>query len=265
YEPEFDESGTVVGFVAAIQNVSDRRHVEEQLRERDRRKDEFLATLAHELRNPLAPMRYALQLFKTGGDRADLMRAHGVLDRQLRQLVKLIDDLLDVSRITRGRLEINADIIELKDVIAAAVEATPFATESTRQSLTLSLPDDPVYLRGDAMRLAQVFLNLLNNAAKYTPPEGRVDLSATVADGEVSIAVSDSGVGIPPAMRARVFDMFVQIDSARDQVQGGLGIGLTLVRQLVELHSGTIEAYSDGENCGSRFVVTLPVTTSPAE
>ena len=265
YEPEFDESETVVGFVAAIQNVSDRRQIEEQLRERDRRKDEFLATLAHELRNPLAPMRYALQLFKAGGDPADVMRGHGVLDRQLRQLVKLIDDLLDVSRITRGRLAINADIIELKDVIAAAVEATPFATESTRQSLTVSLPDDPVYLRGDAMRLAQVFLNLLNNAAKYTPPEGRVDLSATVADGEVAIAVSDSGVGIPPAMLGRVFDMFVQIDSARDQVQGGLGIGLTLVRQLVELHSGTIEAYSDGENRGSRFVVTLPLATPPGQ
>jgi PAS domain S-box-containing protein len=259
YEPEIDETGAVVGFVGAIQNVSDRRQIEEQLRERDRRKDEFLATLAHELRNPLAPMRYALQLLKMGAQPEDLMRAHGVLDRQLRQLVKLIDDLLDVSRITRGRLEISTDVIELKDVIAAAVEATPFATEAARQTLTVSLPDDAVYIRGDALRLAQVFLNLLHNAAKYTPAGGRVDLTATVADAEVSITVSDNGVGIPAPMLERVFDMFVQIDSARDQVQGGLGIGLTLVRQLVELHSGTIAAYSDGENRGSRFVVTLPI------
>jgi PAS domain S-box-containing protein len=263
YEPELDDTGTVVGFVAAIQNVSDRRKVEEELRERDRRKDEFLATLAHELRNPLAPMRYALELFRAGGDPADLMRAHGVLDRQLRQLVKLIDDLLDVSRITRGRLEINTDLIELREVIAAAVEATPFATEAARQTLTVSLPDEPVYLRGDNMRLAQVFLNLLNNAAKYTPAGGHVELSAAAADGDVTITVSDSGVGIPHAMLGRIFDMFVQVDSTREQVQGGLGIGLTLVRQLIELHGGTIEAHSEGENRGSRFVVRLPVAPAP--
>jgi PAS domain S-box-containing protein len=263
YEPELDDAGNVVGFVAAIQNVSDRRKIEEELRERDRRKDEFLATLAHELRNPLAPMRYALELFRAGGDPADLMRAHGVLDRQLRQLVKLIDDLLDVSRITRGRLEIDTDIIELRQVIAAAVEATPFATDTARQTLTVSLPDDTVHLRGDSMRLAQVFLNLLNNAAKYTPPGGHVELSATAADGEVTITVSDSGVGIPSAMLGRIFDMFVQVDSTREQVQGGLGIGLTLVRQLIELHGGTIEAHSDGENRGSRFIVRLPVAAAP--
>ena len=210
-------------------------------------------------------MRYALQLFKAGGDPDDLLRAHGVLERQLRQLVKLIDDLLDVSRITRGRLEIDTDIIELKDVIAAAVEATSFATDAARQTLTVTLPDEPVHIRGDALRLAQVFLNLLNNAAKYTPPGGRVELSATLADGEVSISVSDNGVGIPSAMLGRVFDMFVQIDSSRDRVQEGLGIGLTLVRQLVELHSGTIAAYSEGENRGSRFVVTLPVANPPVQ
>ena len=169
-----------------------------------------------------------------------------------------------MSRITRGRLGISTELIELKDVIAAAVEASPFATNPGRHTLTISLPDEPVHIRGDVLRLAQVFFNLLNNAAKYTPQGGSVDVTAAVADGEVSIAVSDNGVGIPPAMLKQVFDMFVQIDSTRDQVQGGLGIGLTLVRQLVELHDGTVEAHSQGENSGSCFVVKLPVAAVAA-
>ena len=262
----FDSADRPVRFDGATVDITNIKQAEAQLLERDRRKDEFLATLAHELRNPLAPMRFALHLIGSGTQSPDAVaRAHAVLERQFRQLVKLVDDLLDLSRITRGRLSIEKRPVQLADVLAAALEATPFGTNSAEQKLSISVPEEPVYVAADPLRLAQVFLNLLNNSARYTPAGGHVELSARVSDGSVIVSVADDGIGIAPSMLPRVFDMFMQVDTAADQTHGGLGIGLTLVRQLVELHGGRIEAHSDGAGRGSRFVVTLPVAGAAAQ
>jgi PAS domain S-box-containing protein len=262
----FDGADRPIHFDGATVDITNIKEAEAQLLERDRRKDEFLATLAHELRNPLAPMRFALHLIGSGDQAPDTVaRAHAVLERQFRQLVKLVDDLLDVSRITRGRLSIEKRPVPLAEVLTAALEATPFGTNSAQQELSISLPQEPVYVAADPIRLAQVFLNLLNNAAKYTPAGGHVELSARVSDGAVAVSITDDGIGIAPSMLPRIFDMFMQVDLAADQTHGGLGIGLTLVRQLVELHGGRIEAHSDGVGRGSRFVVTLPVAGASAQ
>ena len=259
YEPEVNDAGEVVGFVAAIVNVSDRHRAEEALREADRRKDAFLAMLAHELRNPLAAMRNATHLLSTrGADAATTRRAGTIIDRQLKQLARIVDDLLDVSRITRGQLTLRTARVRLADVVATALEATAFATAAASQNLAVSLPDQPVFLDADAERLSQVLTNLLTNATKYTPPGGRISLSATATRDGVTIVVSDTGAGIPQDMLEDVFGMFTQVDSSRDQGHGGLGIGLTLVRWLVELHGGTVKAESEGPNKGSRFTIRLP-------
>jgi PAS domain S-box-containing protein len=259
YEPELDDAGRVIGYVAAIINVSDRRQAEEALREADRRKDAFLATLAHELRNPLAAMRNAVQLITSpAADAAKTERAGAIIDRQLHQLVRLVDDLLDVSRITRGQLQLRRGRAELAKVVTTAVESTVLAASSASHALTVTLPDEPIYLDADAERLSQVFSNLLTNATKYTPPGGRIAVTAELTGETVTIAVSDTGVGIPAEMLENVFGMFTQVEQSRDQAYGGLGIGLTLVRFLVELHGGTVTAHSDGIGHGSRFIVRLP-------
>ena len=259
YEPELNESGNVIGYVAAIINVSDRHRAEEALREADRRKDAFLATLAHELRNPLAAMRNAVDLLRMRQATAAIgERTAAILDRQLKQLTRVVDDLLDVSRITRGLLQLRVARAELANIVETAVEATAFATASAAQTLTVSLPDEPVFLDADPERLSQVLTNLLSNATKYTPPGGQIVLTAAADDDNVKITVSDSGVGIPADMLECVFGMFTQVDSARDLAYGGLGIGLTLVRSLVELHGGSVHAESEGLGRGSRFVIWLP-------
>jgi len=243
----------------------------------DRRKDEFLATLAHELRNPLAPIRTGLDILRlSGDDRAAAERARGVMERQLKQMVRLVDDLLDVSSINTGKLAIRHEQVELHAVVANALEiARPFIDQQGH-ALTVTLPPQPVYLQGDATRLAQVLSNLLNNAAKYTDRGGRLALAADVDAVAVAVAVAeasygqrlrirvtDNGIGIAPVMLPQIFDMFVQADASLERTTAGLGVGLSLARRLVELHGGTIEAASGGPGTGSAFTVTLPVLTAP--
>jgi signal transduction histidine kinase/CheY-like chemotaxis protein len=237
----------------------------ERLKEADRRKDEFLAMLAHELRNPLAPIRNGLQiLHSVEGDHTVERQTRAMMDRQVRHLARLVDDLLDVSRITRGRVDLRIERIDLNDVLSQAVEAARPAIDLRRHTLSVTGPGRPVWVEGDFTRLAQVIGNLLNNAAKYTDEGGRVDVvlckqCAGSTAGTAELRVRDSGIGIAPDMLPRVFDLFTQVDRTLDRSQGGLGIGLTLVKQLVELHDGTVEARSDGLGRGSEFVVRLPL------
>jgi PAS domain S-box-containing protein len=236
------------------------------LKEQDRRKDVFLATLAHELRNPLAPIRNGLQLIRMAGASGTIEQARSMMERQLTQLVRLVDDLLDMSRVTSGKLELRRERIELRAVIDAAVETSHPALEQAGHELTLSLPDESIFVNGDHTRLAQVLSNLLNNSAKYTPDGGHVRLAAS-REGETAIvSVSDDGVGIPPTMLGRVFEMFMQVDRTLERSSGGLGIGLSLVKGLVEMHGGSIEVQSAGEGRGSVFTVRLPMSpAAPAE
>ncbi|MEO5761309.1 MAG: ATP-binding protein [Vicinamibacteria bacterium] len=222
-------------------------------------KDEFLAMLAHELRNPLAPIRTGLQVLKLSpqGEIAD--RAREMMDRQLTQLIRLIDDLLDVSRVSRGKIELKREPLDLKSIIGLAIETSVPLIEAGRHELVVHLPKEPVPVQADAIRMAQVFSNLLNNAAKYTPDGGRIELLAKLGVGEVEIRVKDNGVGIPREMVPEVFEMFSQVGRNLDRAQGGLGIGLTLVRRLIEMHGGQVKAESSGMGEGSVFTVTMPL------
>ena len=241
-----------------------RHRAEEALLLADRRKDEFLATLAHELRNPLAPIRTGLDILRIrSGDAQATQRATDIMERQLRQMVRLVDDLLDVSRINTGKFAIKMGRVELKAVVNDALEVVRSYIELHGHELVIDLPDRPVFLNGDATRLAQILSNLLNNAAKYTNRGGRVSLSAKVEDRNLIVSVSDNGIGIAPDMLHQVFEMFVQVDSTLERTNAGLGVGLSLARRLVELHSGTIEAYSPGINRGSEFIVKLPIVVDP--
>jgi signal transduction histidine kinase/DNA-binding response OmpR family regulator len=227
----------------------------------DRRKDEFLAMLAHELRNPLAPILTAMGLAReVGASDVRLQRAHDVVERQARHMVRLVDDLLDVSRITRGRVELRREAVELKQVVENAVQTSLPFLEQRRHRVEVDLPDTDIPLDADPARLEQVVTNLLNNAARYTPPGGRVKVGLRVEGEEAVVAVRDSGQGIPPEMLRRVFDLFVQVNPGLDRAQGGLGLGLTLVKNLVELHGGSVAAHSDGPSRGSEFQVRLPIT-----
>ena len=235
------------------------------LREADRRKDEFLATLAHELRNPLAPISNALQIMRlAGASGAAAEQVRTMMERQLTQMVRLVDDLLDVSRITRGKIELRKERVELAAVVQSAVETCRPLIEAAGHELTLTLPPEPISLDADLIRLAQVFSNLLNNAAKYTEQGGHIWLTAERHGGEVMVKVRDTGLGIPTDMLPRTFDMFTQVDRALERSQGGLGIGLTLVKRLVEMHGGSVEARSDGPGKGSEFIVRLPVAVASA-
>jgi signal transduction histidine kinase len=230
------------------------------LREADRRKDEFLAALAHELRNPLAALHAAAEVFRLKTPPgAGLEGPQGVILRQLRQMTRLVDDLLDVSRITRDKLMLQPKRIDLGAIISAAVETSKPIIEQRRHALTVQLPSDPVFLLADQVRLAQVFSNLLDNAAKYTEPGGRIELVAEQTNGDVSVRVTDSGIGISAEMQVHIFDLFMQADKSPDRARGGLGIGLTLVRRLVEMHGGSVKALSEGAGQGSQFEVRLPI------
>lgn len=240
--------------------VRERAQVEAALREVDRRKNEFIATLAHELRNPLAPLRNAVEVLALGGTNpATTPMALGIMERQLKQMVRLIDDLLDLSRITQGKLELRSQPMPLADAIDSAIEAVRPVLEARGHTLSVSVPNDPVYLDGDLTRLAQVFLNLLNNSAKYMEPGGLIRLTVERADGAVAVTVVDNGIGIPPDQLDSVFEPFTQVDQSLERTQGGLGIGLTLVQRLVLLHGGRVEARSAGLGYGATFTVTLPV------
>jgi len=230
------------------------------LEEADRRKDEFLAVLAHELRNPLAPIRSAVQILRSAETTgADPRPARDVIDRQVRQMARLIDDLLDVSRISRGRIELRREPVDLAAVVRSALETSLPLVESCGHRLDVSLPSGRVPLEADPTRLAQVFSNLLNNAAKFTERGGHISLTAERVDGQAVVRVTDSGIGISPAQLPQLFKMFSQADSSLERTRGGLGIGLELARRLVEMHGGTVEAASGGLGRGSEFVVRLPI------
>lgn len=237
----------------------ERRKVERELREAHRRKDEFLATLAHELRGPLAPVVNGLQVLqRAGGDPQVAERVHSMIERQVRHLARLVDDLMDVSRITRGKVELRRQPVALAHVVRVAVETTKPLMDAARHELEVSLPDEPCLVNADLVRLSQVLANLLGNAAKYTEPGGQISLTAEADRDTIVVSVRDNGMGIPPAMLPRIFDLFTQADRTYNSAQGGLGIGLTLVRSLVELHGGKVEARSPGPGQGSEFVVRLP-------
>ncbi|HEX4764184.1 MAG TPA: ATP-binding protein [Usitatibacter sp.] len=254
-----DETGQLVDSFNEMLAESGRRAA--AIRLADQRKDEFLATLAHELRNPLAPIRNGLEILRVAGDDPDkALMAREMMQRQLTQMVRLVDDLLDVSRITTGKLAVRKEALELQSVLRDAVEIVRPFLEARRHKFDCVLPDEPIVVDGDRTRLAQVFSNLLNNAAKYTDPGGQILLSAAREGEDAVVRVRDNGVGLAPESLEQIFDMFVQVDRTLERSQAGLGVGLTLARRLVQLHEGSIEAHSDGAGRGSEFVVRLPLT-----
>lgn len=270
-----DSNGQPLGFATVSQDVTERRRLADDLRrlaadlsEADRRKNEFLATLAHELRSPLAPLCNMLEVLKRAkGDGEMLKRARDTMERQLGQMVRLVDDLLDLNRITHDRLELRQSEVELSSVIEHAVEVARPLIDLAQHELRMSLPEEPIYLNADPARLAQVFGNLLNNSCRYTTPGGTIWVNAKRVEGDVLVTVKDTGAGIPRNKLTSIFDMFTQVDRSPERSEGGLGIGLTLVKRLVEMHGGSVEARSAGEGQGSEFVVRLPVlikTTGPA-
>jgi PAS domain S-box-containing protein len=245
--------------VALREEIANRQRAEAALREADRRKDEFLATLAHELRNPLAPIRQAALISKAANATDAQKRwAHDVINRQVQHMSLLLDDLLDISRVTRGTLELRTEMTELAAVVDAAVETARPLIDSKRHRFTVEMPTEPVSLAADPLRLAQVLANLLTNAAKYTDPGGDIMLKATFDANNIKIAVTDTGIGISPDALSLVFAMFSQVQSTKDRSEGGLGIGLSLAKALVELHGGSLEAHSRGLGHGSEFTVVLP-------
>ncbi|MEO7251498.1 MAG: response regulator [Arenimonas sp.] len=267
----FDAERKPTQLIGVIADVTERRELEDSLRrmaadlsEADHRKDEFLATLAHELRNPLAPIRNGIELLKRAeGGSAQTRGVVGVMERQMTHMVRLVDDLIDVSRITRNKLELRKQPVELAQVILAAVEACRPSIDAKAQQLTVSLPPTPVHLDADLTRLVQVLANLLNNANKYTDRGGLITLAAERQGMDAMITVTDNGSGIPLNMQARVFDMFTQLERTVDRSQGGLGIGLSMVKRLVELHGGSVEIDSGGAGLGTRVGVRLPTVLSP--
>ena len=254
------EDGVFVYTRCFTRDVTRQWIAETALREADRRKDEFLATLAHELRNPLAPITNALELLKMdGGNSTAIESVRHIMERQVAQMTRLVDDLLDISRITRDKIELRTERVDLAAILKGAIETSRPLIDSAGHELTVKLPPEPIYIDADPMRMAQVFANLLNNSAKYTERGGRIRVEVAAAGREVVVTVADNGVGIACDALAYVFDMFRQVDRSLERAQGGLGIGLTLVRRLVELHGGTISAQSEGPGKGSEFVVRLPI------
>lgn len=238
----------------------------QQLRDTDRRKDEFLAMLAHELRNPLTPIRSGLHVLRKSADQIPTAaRIHAMMERQVDHLVRLVDDLLEVSRITRSKIELRKERVDLAAILDNAIDLSQPLIAAEGHQLTRILPPDPLWLKADPVRLAQVFANLLNNAAKYTAPGGQIHVTVERQGGKAVVSIRDTGAGIPPEMLPRVFDLFTQVNRSGDRAQSGLGIGLFLVRRLVELHGGRVEARSDGPGQGSEFVVSLPLVATLAE
>lgn len=239
---------------------AERRRVERELREAGRRKDEFLAMLAHELRNPLAPIRNSIQILRLAGANNDSAeRVYEMLERQVNHMVRLVDDLMEVSRITRGKIELRKERVEIAMVVRTAVEASKPLIDSCRHQLAITLPAEPLTLEADPVRMAQVVTNLLNNAAKYTRAEGQIWLNVQREGNKVLISVKDNGIGIAPENLSKSFELFAQLDRSLARSEGGLGIGLTLVRSMVEAHGGSVKARSDGLNRGAEFVVSLPL------
>jgi len=265
--PIRDDAGNVIGASKIARDITHEKRLERELRQlandlaaADRRKNEFLATLSHELRGPLAPLANSLEITKRAKDASALDRAHKTMERQLAQLVRLVDDLLDLSRITYDRLELRRAPADLAQIVDQAAETIRPSTESLGQELRVALPEAPLWVDVDPARIAQVLGNLLNNASKYTDPGGRISIAARREGDDAVVVVADSGAGIPPDSLDSVFEIFARLDHSQQRDPGGLGIGLSLVKRLVELHGGTVEARSAGLGKGSEFVVRLPAT-----
>ncbi len=258
--PRFSADQQFRGYIGSAIDITDRRHFEELLREADRRKDEFLATLAHELRNPLAPIRNGLHILRlVDNDHEVLTETREMMDRQLQQMIRLIDDLLDVSRISRGKIDLRREIIDVKHAVLNAAETSRPWIEQAGHELDIELHPAPVLVYGDVTRLSQAVANLLNNAAKFTAAGGKIGLQVKRDESDVVISVADSGIGIPVELQSSIFEMFMQVDQTLEKNQGGLGVGLTIVKRLVEMHDGTVEVHSEGLNKGSTFVIRLPI------
>jgi PAS domain S-box-containing protein len=264
FAPWFAPDGAYRGHVGIGIDISDGVQAEDALREADRRKDEFLAVLAHELRNPLAPISNAVEMLRCADGKRKADRVMEMASRQVKHITRLVDDLMEVSRITRGKIELARQQVTLTDILASAVETSRPALDGARHTFVQRLPEERLVLDADKVRLTQVFSNLLNNAAKYTDPGGRIELSARREGDEVVVAVRDSGIGIPADKLSQVFGMFAQVEEAGARSQGGLGIGLAMVHKLVEMHGGSVEARSDGPGKGSEFVVRMPLVRAPA-
>jgi len=258
--------GVNIDVTSQKRNKEELRRQAEALEEAGRRKDEFLALLGHELRNPLAMIRNGLHiLLRPNAGIADQERMKEMMEKQVDHLTRMVDDLLDVSRITRGRIQLRKERLELSRSVAQAIDSVRSLLEACGHVLSVSLPSEPIYLEADPTRLEQILVNLLNNAAKYTPPKGKIALEAKRIDTEVEIRVIDNGVGIPTELLPTVFDLFTQVEKSLDRSQGGLGIGLTLVKRLVELHGGSVTAHSERQDKGCEFVVRLPALARPVD
>jgi signal transduction histidine kinase/CheY-like chemotaxis protein len=258
--PIVDAGRNVVGITATVQDITQRKLAERILSDASKHKDEFLAMLAHELRNPLMPILSAVEIIRSlMHDEAMVGRALSILERQTGQMVHLIDDLLDISRITSGKIELKRERFDIRTAFDIAIETSRSLIDACNHTLTVSLPDRPIYIDADVTRIAQIGTNLLNNAAKYTGPGGRISLSAKIDGSMVEICVKDTGIGIPPEMLSKIFEMFTQIHDENAPTRGGLGLGLSLVQNLVELHGGSVEAHSEGRGTGSEFVAYLPL------
>jgi PAS domain S-box-containing protein len=263
--PILDDAGNMTGVVLVFRDATQSRQAERALHDADRHKDEFLATLAHELRNPLAPIRQAAGTAAHAAATPEQVRwSLGVIQRQVGHMARLLDDLLDVSRITRGRLEVRKTRVPLETVVNSAVEIAQPAIHAGKHQLTIELSTEPMELEVDALRIAQVLGNLLTNAAKYTPPGGRIQLKASRSSEEVAVRVIDNGIGLEAGDLPRIFEMFTQVSPSQDRPNSGLGIGLALSKALVELHGGTLEAKSAGPGLGSEFIVRLTFAGMPA-
>jgi signal transduction histidine kinase len=258
--PIIDDTGQLQGALNVLVDISERKAAEDELREADRSKNEFIATLAHELRNPLAPIRSALYVLQClCPHSADVASSLAIIDRQTRHMARLIDELMDVSRITSRKLELHRSRIDLADVVKTAVETSRPLYQAAEQHLVVSQPEGPLWISADALRLSQALANLLNNASKYNDPGGHVWLNVDASGGDAMVTVADNGIGIAADALPRVFELFTQAGDATARSKDGLGIGLALARQIVELHDGSIVAESDGPGKGSRFVVRVPL------
>jgi PAS domain S-box-containing protein len=255
--PVRDAHGAIVGASKVARDVTDRKRTERELRDANRRKDEFLATLAHELRNPLAPIRNAADMLSRVSLDPTAASARDIIERQVTQMTHLINDLLDVSRISSGRVRLNVESLDLGAALSLAIETCRPALDAAKQVLHLDSPPEPLFVEGDRVRLPQVFANILNNAVKFTPAGGRIDVQLARERSEAVVRIRDNGIGIPPSMLKYVFELFAQLDRSYDRTGGGLGLGLTLAKRLTELQGGTIEAHSEGANQGSEFIVRL--------
>lgn len=269
-QPQRGREGQILRWAGSCTDIEDITQAEARLRQADKRKDEFLAMLAHELRNPLAPIRNAVSALQRLNDNDPAAKDQArfliaMVDRQADHLIRLVDDLLEVARITSGKIELKKQHVDLRDTVRQAIETSQPAINAGRHMMTISLPDQPLTVDGDPMRLTQVFANLLNNAAKYTPPEGRIAISMRSDGEEVVASIGDNGIGIRSEILPHIFDLFYQANRTKGREQGGMGIGLALARSLVEMHGGQVEARSDGPGRGSVFVVRLPLAAAPSQ